>query len=429
MASPFLRLSQQSSCASPLFSLPAGLELHIDEDGGDGALSLPHVNHPPSHSPISSLSAASELDLDSVVDVTRLSPQTKSMLLLSQSASSHSNLLRNSPNSSSNTTPSLSSVNTVLDYKSPSASVERVSPSAPVYKPAHDFNFNLTFQPPSKSLTPPISATMTPSPLPAAASASPPHHMFSCKTSSPSPVSPVKVPSPLAFPNPAIPSSHLLEPESRAQRASPLALQQPPMEEPSLDEALDKLLAMTFAQSHTSTHLEELQLKMEAHSLGRGAQELQEELILPMDRNSVQPDTFNSNTMTDESVDGGTDGNGDLDWADEDLSMSFHDGLDGTMTPYTERLYTDGSMTPMTEASWMDESMTPSTCPGTPDVALDLPLLQTPNIDRVSASGHVCVSTVAQHRMLVLFTFNFYVFLHQSDASLLHCTLLVFFKA
>lgn len=147
--------------------------------------------------------------------------------------------------------------------------------------------------------------------------------------------------------------------------------------------------------------MEEPQLKMEAQCLGREMQEIQEELILPMDRNSMQPDTFTSatNTITDESVDGGTDGNGDLDWADEELSMSFHDGLDGTMTPYTERPYTDGSMTPLTEASWMDESMTPSSCPGTPDIALDLPLMQTPNIDRVSASGHVCISNPASHNM------------------------------
>lgn len=163
--------------------------------------------------------------------------------------------------------------------------------------------------------------------------------------------------------------------------------QQRPAVEPSLDEALDKLLAMSFAQNHT----EPPQLQMEAQYLGGAMQEVHEELVLPMDRNSVQPDTFTSatNTITDDSVDGGTDGNGDLDWADEELSMSFHDGLDGTMTPYTERPYTDGSMTPLTEASWMDESMTPSSCPGTPDVALDLPLMQTPNMDRVSASGHV----------------------------------------
>lgn len=173
--------------------------------------------------------------------------------------------------------------------------------------------------------------------------------------------------------------------------------QQPPLVQPSLDEALDKLLAMSFAQNHTEAHVEEPQLKMEARCLNAGMQEMHEELVLPTDRNSVQPDTFTSaaDTITDDSVDGGTDGNGDLDWADEELSMSFHDGLDGTMTPYTERPYTDGSMTPLTEASWMDESMTPSSCPGTPDVALDLPLLQTPSIDRVSASGHVCICTPA----------------------------------
>lgn len=133
---------------------------------------------------------------------------------------------------------------------------------------------------------------------------------------------------------------------------------------------------------------------MEAQCLGTGL--VHEELILPMDRSSLHPDTFTSatNTITDESV----DGNGELDWADEELSMSFHDGQDGTMTPYTERPYTDGSMTPLTEASWMDECMTPSSCPGTPDVALDLPLMHSPNIDRVSASGHV---RTAQHGLLM----------------------------
>lgn len=141
--------------------------------------------------------------------------------------------------------------------------------------------------------------------------------------------------------------------------------------EPSLDEALDKLLAMSLAQNHASPPHQE--------------DEVQEELILPVDRSSVRPDTFASTTITDESV----DGNGDLEWADEDLSLSFQDGMDGTMTPYTERPFTDGSMTPLTEASWMDESMSLSSCPGTPEAALDLPLLQTPTMDRVSASGHV----------------------------------------
>ncbi|XP_040011251.1 fibrous sheath CABYR-binding protein-like isoform X4 [Xiphias gladius] len=400
VASPFLSLSHMSTCASPLFSLPAGLELHIDEDGGDRGMSMPHSNRLPPHSPISSLSAASDLDLDSVIDVsaTMLSSQTKSLLVLSQSASSNSNLIGNSPSpSNTTTTPSLTSVNTVLDHKSskcPSPSLERASPSDTIGKFScapeimskgsasfPELDLNLSTPPPSINFTPYLSVPKTPSPLPVAVSISPPFTHASSKTSSPSLVSPLTVPSPPAFTSP---SRQPLELASTA-------VQQPPMVEPSLDEALDKLLAMSFAQNPSTTHVEEAQLKMDAQCLGTGMREVLEELILPMDRNSVQPDTFTSatNTITDDSVDGGTDGNGDLDWADEELSVSLHDGLDGTMTPYTERPYTDGSMTPLTEASWMDESMTPSTCPGTPDVALDLPMLQTPSIDRVSASGHI----------------------------------------
>lgn len=357
----------------------------------------PHPSHLSPHSPTSSYSAISELDLDSVIDVsaTMLSSQTKSLLVLSQSASSNSNLLRSSSSPSNTTTPSLTSVITVLDHKSsksPSPSVERVSPSASGGKSSCapesvskaspcfydlDVSFSSSSLPTTQNLPPQVSA---PSPLPVFVSLSPPS-----KTSSPSPVSPLIVCSPMAFNNH---SRQLLETPPATRTTANFTVQQPPVVEPSLDEALDKLLAMSFSQNHTMATVDGHQLKNDAECLGRGMQEVHEELILPLDRSSVQPDTF-TNTFTDDSVDGGTDGNGDLDWADEELSMSLHDGLDGTMTPYTERLYTDGSMTPLTEASWMDESMTPSSCPGTPDVTLDLPLLQTPTIDRVSASGHV----------------------------------------
>uniref|UniRef100_A0AAQ4PSU5 Paxillin n=1 Tax=Gasterosteus aculeatus aculeatus TaxID=481459 RepID=A0AAQ4PSU5_GASAC len=407
VASPFRSPSHASACGSPLFSLPAGLELHIDEGGGDGGISVSHANRLCPHSPISTLSAASDLDLDSVIDVsaTVLSSQTKSLLVLSQAASINSNLMRNSPSpSNTTTTPSLTSVNTVLDQKSSKSSSPSVEPSSPSTNVSkfpcdpetmskgspsfHDLVLNFSSPPHFTNLSPPRSAPKTPSPIPAAVAISPHSAHVSSKTSSPSPVSPVVVPSPLAFTST---SRQLLASAPAPQRASPFSVQQAPMVEPSLDEELDKLLAMSFAQNHSAAHVEDPQLKMEAQRFGRGMQEIHEELILPMDRYSVQPDTFTSatNTITDESVDGGTDGNGDLDWADEELSMSFHDGLDGTMTPYTERPYTDGSMTPLTEASWMDESMTPSSCPGTPDVGLDLPLLQTPNMDRVSASGHI----------------------------------------
>ncbi|XP_068166408.1 nascent polypeptide-associated complex subunit alpha, muscle-specific form-like isoform X2 [Antennarius striatus] len=353
-ASPSLRLSHPSSCASPVFPLPAGLELHIDEDGGDGGVSAPHPNHLPPHSPVSSLSATSDPDLAAVVDV---SAEPKTLLVVSQSASSNSSLMRGSPSPShATTTPSLSSVNTVLDHKSskpPSPSVEPPNATTQPSSSLHDLN--LTFCPrPSKIQTPP-------SPLPVRLSGSPPY--VSSKTSSPSPVT-----------------------APAARGASP-----PPTAEPSLDEALDNLLAMSFPQTEAAPPAGEPPLTME----------VQEELLLPVDRSGVQPDVFASgaNTVTDESV----DGNGELDWGDEELSVSFHDGLDGSVTPYTERPYTDGSVTPhterpytdgsvtpLTEASWMDESMTPSSCPGTPDTALDLPLLQTtPNVDRVSASGHI----------------------------------------
>ncbi|XP_008415806.1 uncharacterized protein PB18E9.04c isoform X2 [Poecilia reticulata] len=392
-------LSLPNPPASSFLPLSAALELHIDEEGKDSGSVMPHPNLLVPHSPTSSLSAASDIDLDSVIDVsaTLLSSQTKSLLVLCQSVPSSSSLLGNSPSLSNATTPSLTSVNTVLERKTsktPSPSAERLSPSVSKtfcasesisQRPACflDQDLDFTSPPLSKSLTPPLS---TPSPRPASTSRSSPH-LPSAPYSPPSAVSPLMIPSPLIFTST---SRQLSEVTLVAQRDTSLALQQPFTEEPSLDEALDKLLALSFAQSHTS-HTEEPLETMEAHSLGKGLQEVQEDLILPMDRSCVQPDTFASatNTITDDSIDMGTDGNGDLDWADEELSMSLHDGLDGTMTPFTERLYTDGSMTPLTEASWMDESMTPSSCPGTPEVALDMPLLQAPSIDRVSATGHI----------------------------------------
>lgn len=176
-----------------------------------------------------------------------------------------------------------------------------------------------------------------------------------------------------------------------------------PAAEPSLDEALDKLLAMSFTKTENDrVPTDTLQLKGEAPPLKREVvQEVHEELIMPLDRRKVQPDTTGctrdgastrEGTITrDGSVmSGHIDGHRELmDWADVELNMCLQDGLDGSMTPYTERPYTDGSMTPMTEASWMDESLDGSSCPGTPDAAMDLPLLQPATMDRVSASGHV----------------------------------------
>ncbi|XP_057687106.1 mucin-2 isoform X1 [Corythoichthys intestinalis] len=391
VGSPFLDLSDPSACASPTLSFPAGLELHIVEDGVNRGFSTAHLNRLVCHSPISSLSAAS--DLGSVADVFAAVPTSPQHSLLVLNASVRNNQQRSS--SSPSTTPSMTSVNTVLDHKSsksPSPSVEHVSPLEATCKiscsPDNMIN-GIHFDPsmniydsPLHSFTPSITVPKTPSPLPFTSSVPPPLTSNSFKTSSPSSL--VNIPSPTTLTS-SIPSGHLLQQTPTAKSTlCPL-----PVEEQSLDEVLDKLLEMSFSQSHLVQE-NDLQLTA-AHCLGSGPPEVQEELILPMDRKSVQPDMFtcSTNTITDESVDGCTDTNGDLDWADEELSLSFHDGPDGTMTPYTERLFTDGSVTPLTEASWMDESVTPSTCPGSPDVALDLPLLQPPNMDRTSASGHI----------------------------------------
>ncbi|XP_017278332.1 paxillin a isoform X1 [Kryptolebias marmoratus] len=67
---------------------------------------------------------------------------------------------------------------------------------------------------------------------------------------------------------------------------------------------------------------------------------------------------------------------------DEDRFWEEEDGI------YPD-LSREGTLTPMTEFSWMDECFTPSSCPGTPDVALDLPIQQPSAVERLSASGQV----------------------------------------
>ncbi|XP_028826853.1 paxillin a isoform X2 [Denticeps clupeoides] len=65
----------------------------------------------------------------------------------------------------------------------------------------------------------------------------------------------------------------------------------------------------------------------------------------------------------------------DRKYNDDDLAML------GRQTPQ------DGSLTPMTDAGWIDDS--PTSCPGTPDVSLDLPLLQPSAVERLSASSQL----------------------------------------
>ncbi|XP_056448692.1 uncharacterized protein pxnb isoform X1 [Gadus chalcogrammus] len=382
--------------------MPTGFELHIDEEGRDSRIST-NGRHPfPCHSPVSTLSTASETDFEPDFDIevsaNMLSSQLQSLVVLTHGASSNnsSNLLRTS--SSPSTTPSLTSVNTVLDHKSSkscSPSAERISPSSPFAKHhyeqdtaakgpncCNDLNLGYYHPTSNHNLSSPSSGPKTPSPQPAVTLSPSPLHILS-KTASPSPVTSMAAHSPPMFNSSRIPSRELLGPTLTANRVSPQCGPHTPMLDPSLDEALDSLLAMSFPKDMPS--------EMDDRCQSGLVCEVQEDPILPMDRHSMQPDMFagSTTTTTDGSLYGGMDGHGDLEWADEELSVSLNDGLDGTITPYTERPYTDGSMTPLTEASWMDESMTPSSCPGTPDVALDLPLMQPATMDRVSASGHL----------------------------------------
>ncbi|XP_020345375.1 flocculation protein FLO11-like isoform X2 [Oncorhynchus kisutch] len=377
-AAPSPLLSSQPACDSPLLSLP-DWELHIEEEGG-GAVSSPHPSlssPPPATVTFQSPLFFAESEPEAFIDVsaTMLSSHQKSLVVLNHSKPSPST--DTSPPNAAR--PSLTSASTTLDQnplKSPSPSLERgITPPSVTKSPSPltDMDLSLSTPTTTKSLSPvPFSYSKSPTPLTAS------------KAPSPSLVTYPKAPPPPALTSPMI-SRRVLQPV--------------PAAEPSLDEALDKLLAMRLAK------IENDKVPMEAPRLKREV--VHEKCIMPLDRSEVQPDTTGSTrdgartgdeasthegTFTREGsvISGHVDGYRELmDWADVELNMCLQDGLDGGMTPNTERPYTDGSMTPTTEASWMDESLDGSSCPGTPDASLDLPLLQQATVDRVSASGHV----------------------------------------
>ncbi|XP_067270579.1 uncharacterized protein pxnb isoform X1 [Pseudorasbora parva] len=166
------------------------------------------------------------------------------------------------------------------------------------------------------------------------------------------------------------PSSGQPEPAVSLKPLHPTRLE-PPTYEPSLDDALDKLLAMSFSRPENEiTSSAASRLTFEAQP------EIYEEAIMPMDRGDIHPDTHTESEMGDGLLEDQSDCRSDLDWADMELKMAYEGP--------------DGSMTPMTEASWMDDSLTPSSCPGTPDGQMDHPMLHMAGtMDRISASGHI----------------------------------------
>ncbi|XP_055742585.1 uncharacterized protein LOC129826184 isoform X1 [Salvelinus fontinalis] len=339
-AAPSPLLPSQPACDSPLFSLP-DWELHIEEEGG-GGVSSPHPSlssPPPATVTFQSPLFFEESEPEAFIDVsaTMLSSHQKSLVFLNHSKPSPST--DTSPLNAAK--PSLTSASTTLDQnplKSPSPSLERsITPSSVTKSPSPltDMDLSLSTPTTTKSLSPvPFSYSKSPTPLTAS------------KAPSPSLVTYPKAPPPPALTSPMI-SRRVLEPV--------------PAAEPSLDEALDKLQPDTTGSTRDGARTG--------------------------DEASTHEGTF---TRDGSVISGHVDGYRELmDWADVELNMCLQDGLDGGMTPNTERPYTDGSMTPTTEASWMDESLDGSSCPGTPDASLDLPLLQHATVDRVSASGHV----------------------------------------
>ncbi|XP_024273149.1 paxillin isoform X2 [Oncorhynchus tshawytscha] len=406
-AAPSSLSPSQPACDSPLFSLPAW-ELHIEEESGDsgGAVSPPHpsLSSPPpatvtSQSPLSFAESDPEPKVVIDVSATILKSRQKSLVALNHSNPS----LSTYPSPPNAAKPSLNSASVTLDnnpLKSHSSFLEPCTTPPTVTKstsPLTDMDLCFSTPTTTKSLSPvPVSTSKTPSPLHASVTKTP-SPLHASVTKSP-PLTASKAPSPSLVASPKSPSP----PALTSPKISRRVLEPVPAAEPSLDEALDKLLAMSFTKMENDRVLTDtLQLKGEAPQLKREVVQEVHEVIMPLDRREVQPDTTGctrdgantrEGTITrDGSVmSGHIDGHRELmDWADVELNMCLQDGLDGSMTPYTERLYTDGSMTPMTEASWMDESLDGSSCPGTPDAAMDLPLLQPATMDRVSASGHL----------------------------------------
>ncbi|XP_063051948.1 mucin-5AC-like [Engraulis encrasicolus] len=322
-----------------------------------------------------------------------------------------------SPASSITHTPSpnpLSSSSTSLKKPSPPPS-ERRSPvilsavngfsTDSSHHPFSSSSSSSSFPSPKKTLSPstfrsPISSS-TSSSTPPQVSAAPavPESPFQLPSLSAPPVhSSYSLPS--APKSSSLPEATPPQSQPQPQPAAPSLGYTDP--EPSLDEALDKLLAMSFS-TPPPQHQQEKAVNAGLFSATRaplgvselplGArQEVLEEPIQALDRRDVRPDTMQSwatgppddgdTTDGDGTLDYQSDGRSELDWAEMDLKMAY-EGEGG-----------EGTMTPMTEASWMDESLTPySSCPGTPDTQmLDLGVMGmvTPlSVDRVSASGHL----------------------------------------
>ncbi|XP_051950839.1 uncharacterized protein pxnb isoform X2 [Xyrauchen texanus] len=375
---------------SPGLSSSVNLELHIVEDSGEPGTTTtrgipkpapsPRLSPPVASSP--RFSPAPDSDLDSIIEVSAslLSSQVESLVVLSQNITTTTTKSSfgipgghdSCPVKEGN--PSVYMTNSVLRSYSPftkspsptSAPVINRTPDSPMVTPASIDLFLSSSEP----------KPLTPSPIPSI----PRSTLSALPAVNKSPVVPFQSIPKAASSSLVLPSvSSLSVPKSPSPKPSSdqldSAFSQKTLE-PSLNDALDKLLAMSFNKPEMEAPV--------AHSVSRHLNsetqpEIYEETIMVSDRSDFHPDTHTESEVGDGLLEDQSDCRSDLDWADMELKMAYEGP--------------DGSMTPMTEASWMDDSLTPSSCPGTPDAQMDLPMLyMAGTMDRISASGHVRLS-------------------------------------
>ncbi|XP_076859560.1 uncharacterized protein pxnb isoform X2 [Brachyhypopomus gauderio] len=399
--SPNSSLHIKPASYSPLPSPPDALELHIVEDSSEAGAVTSSV---PKSTPSSLLSTSSAFappnsryspvakpDPNSVIDVSAsmLNTELDSFAILSRTTTATAFFTSHGDGHRSPAKPESPSVSTGIRLASPTTCMSSSKSPIPTSLPASrktpegvSPSFTLATNglhhissPEPKPAAPSTSATSVPIALPLSESPiiqtpSPPKHTSPHLTTPPKSFSPLMAPK-VSSPRPP---SEQSESVTVTPRPPPPARLETPALEPSLDDALDDLLAMSFSKPvgdvpRMASAAPKLNFAMRPPVF--------EETIVSMDRRVMQPDTHTESEAGDGLLEDQSDCRSELlDWADMELKLPY----DGA----------DGSMTPMTEASWMDESLTPSSCPGTPDAQMDLPMLQPANpMDRISASGHI----------------------------------------
>ncbi|XP_029115205.1 flocculation protein FLO11 isoform X1 [Scleropages formosus] len=374
--------AHQPTCDSPLTVPAVSLELlHIEEEGVDIDGSGPsrasvdlRPGLPVSPSLTSQHPTARELDSKTIVDVSpsMLSTRLESLVVFSDTSLSADHPKCGSVSAEPTSLP--------LNSSAPSSSMNVVTLSSrePSCLPVSSTTSS------AAPAVPPVSDSAARSPAPSLISSSTSPPRLGQSPALQSSASSSKVSSPVC--GPAAPSCAPPSPAATKSSTPPpiptFTLPPGPAPAPtpegrseSLEDALDKLLAMSFSG-----------LESPAEPMVREPlQEVSEAPVLVVNRMDAQPDTYAGTgraagwlrEMTAASASEKEIGQSDVsDWA-EPWARGLCEGLDGTASP-------------VTESSWTDDSPVSSPCPpGTPDAQLDLPRLQPSAVERVSASGHI----------------------------------------